>query len=94
MDGEDSRVGEPRSELDFPLEPLGAEHGGELGSQHLDRDRPTVPEIVREVHGGHATVAELPLDAVAIGEGGGEAVLDGGTGGIHALSLSRETAEG
>jgi hypothetical protein len=31
-----------------------------------------VLEVVREVHGGHAALAQLPLDPVPVGEGGGQ----------------------
>ena len=37
----------------------------ELGMQHLDRDAPVVPDVVREIDGGHAAGAELALDAIA-----------------------------
>ena len=57
-------------DLDLGQEPLGAEHGGQLGAQHLERDLAVVPQVVREVDGGHAARAELALDAVAVGEGG------------------------
>ena len=60
--------------LDLHHEPLGAEHGGELGLQDLERDLAVVLEVLGEVDGGHAALAELALDAVAVGEGGGEAV--------------------
>ena len=50
-------------------EPLGAEHRGELGPQHLERDLAVVPEVVREVDGRHAAGAELALDAVAVRQG-------------------------
>ena len=43
-------------------------HGGEFGAQHLDRHLPVVPEIVGQVHGRHAALAELALDAVPVGE--------------------------
>ena len=55
--------------LDLAQEALGADHGGEIGSQHLDGDLATVPEVVGEIDGGHAPLAELPLDTVAVGEG-------------------------
>ena len=58
--------------LDLGQEPLGADHGGELGAQHLERDLAVVPEVLGEVDGGHAARAELALDAVAVGEGGCE----------------------
>ena len=54
-------------------EPLGAEHGGELGLEDLERDLAVVLEVLGEVDGGHAALAQLALDAVAVGEGGGEA---------------------
>jgi len=41
--------------------------------QHFDGDIALVFEVVREVHGGHAASAELAVDAVAVGERGGEA---------------------
>ena len=38
---------EPGGELDLALEALGAERGGELGMEHLERDGAVVPEVVR-----------------------------------------------
>ena len=38
------------------------------GLQHLERDFAIVLQVVREVHGRHAAVPELALDAVAVGE--------------------------
>ena len=61
-----------RRGLDLGQKPLGADDGGELGAQDLDRDLAVVLQILGEVHRGHAARAELPLDAVAVGEGGGE----------------------
>src|SRR5262249_58320475 len=54
---------------------LGAEHGGELWPQDLDRHLAVVLEVRREVDGGHAARAELALDAIAAGECGGEAAV-------------------
>ena len=45
---------EPGGEPDLALEALGAERGGELGVEHLERDRPVVPEVAGEVDRGHA----------------------------------------
>ena len=61
---------EPGGEPDLALEPLGAERGGELRVQHLERDRAVVPEVVREVDRRHAAAAELALEPIAVGEGG------------------------
>jgi hypothetical protein len=51
--------------------PLGADHGGELGSQHLERNLAVVPQILGQIDGGHAALAQFPLDPVAVGEGRG-----------------------
>ena len=56
--------------LDLAEKTLGADHRGELGSQHLDGDFAIVLEVLCEVHRGHATGAQLPLETVAVGEGG------------------------
>jgi len=65
-----------RGGLDLDHEPLGAEHGGQLGPQHLEGHLAIVAEVLGEVDGGHAAGAQLALDAVAVGEGSAEA-LDG-----------------
>ena len=59
-------------------EPLAAEHGGELGVQHLDGDLAAVPQVLGEVDRGHAALAQLALEAIPVGEGGGEAGRGGG----------------
>jgi hypothetical protein len=66
--GEDVRVLQPGGEADLPLEPFEAEGGGEAGVEHLERDRPVVLEIVRQVDRGHAAAADLPAQLVAAGE--------------------------
>ena len=70
--------------LDFREEPLAADHGGELGAQHLERDLAVVLEVLGQVDGGHAARAELALDAVAVGEGGDQSV----GGGVHFVAFS------
>jgi len=42
--------------------------------QHFDREGAVVLEIVGEIDGGHAAGAEIAFDAVAVGNGRGEAV--------------------
>ena len=64
--GEDVRVLQPGGEADLALEALGPEGGGQLGVQHLERDRPVVPEVLGQIDGGHAPAAELALERVAI----------------------------
>ena len=58
--------------LDLGKEALRADDGGELGPEDLDRDLAVVPEILGQVHRGHPSGAELPLNAVPVGEGAGE----------------------
>ena len=55
---------------DLPQEALGAERGGELRVQDLQRDRPVVLEVVGEVDRGHPPAPELALDRVAVGQSG------------------------
>ncbi|HET7249187.1 MAG TPA: hypothetical protein VFI79_05030 [Gemmatimonadales bacterium] len=59
--------------LDLLDEPIGAQHGGELGLQDLNGDLVVVLEVLGEIHGGHPARAELPLEAVAVGERGRQA---------------------
>lgn len=63
-----------RGGLDLAEEALGADHRREFGLQHLDGDLALVLEVLGEVDGGHASLPELTLDAVSVGEGGGEAI--------------------
>ena len=62
-----------RRGADFAQEPFAAKRRTQVGVQHLDGDIALVLEIVREVHGGHAAGAEFAVEAVAIGQRGGEA---------------------
>ena len=50
-----------------------AERRTQVRVQHLHRDVALVLEIVREVHSGHTAGAEFALEALAIGQRGGEA---------------------
>ena len=59
--------------LDLAEEPLGPDHGRELGPEHLDGDLAGVPKVLGEVDRGHAPRPELALDAVAVGQSCGEA---------------------
>src|SRR5207245_2797628 len=87
---QDVGVGEPRRDLDLAQEALGAERRGDLGPQHLDRDRPAVLEILREIDRGHPTVADLPLQCVAVGESRAERLELSAHG--RGSALSRLTA--
>ena len=75
---QDVRVLQVGGDLDLGQEPLAADHGGELGVQHLDGDLAAVPQVLGEVDDGHAALADLAVEAVAVGQGRGEAVRRGG----------------
>ncbi len=61
---------QPCRDLDLPEKALGAEGGGELRVQHLERHLAAVFEVLRQVDCGHSPAANLPLDRVSIGENG------------------------
>ena len=68
-----SEVGRRR---DLTQESLVAQRRGELGPQDLQRDLALVLEIVGQIDRGHAARAQLALEAVAVGEGGGQSRID------------------
>src|SRR5205085_985086 len=63
------RVLQVRRDADLAEEPLSAEYGTQLWTQHLERDFAIVPDVGRQVHGGHAAGTKLTLDFVATDEG-------------------------
>jgi hypothetical protein len=72
------RVLEPGGELDLREEALGAQGLGQLGVKDLERHRPIVAQVARQVDSGHATATELALDDVAITECCGQCGVDCG----------------
>ena len=68
------RVPEIGSGGDLAEEAFGADRGGEFGLEHLYGHLTIVLDVMREVDGGHAALTELTLDAVAVGQCGGEAL--------------------
>ena len=64
------RVLEVRRCFDLAQEPVSADHGGQLGAQDLHRDSAVVPQVLGQVDGSHTALAQLPLDAVAVGQSG------------------------
>ena len=72
-EGKDVGVLKARGEADLAQEPVGAQAGGQLGPEDLDRDRAIVADVVGAIDHGHAAAAELPLESVAVGEGNGKA---------------------
>jgi hypothetical protein len=70
---EDVRVAQAGHRLDLPQEPLGGE-GGEAVVEHLDGDPAPVAQVAGEEHGGGSAAAQRPVDLVAAGDGGGQAL--------------------
>ena len=68
-------------ELDLGQEPLGPDHRGELGAEHLEGHPPGMADVLGQVDRGHAAGADLALDPVAVGQGELEAGLRLGHGG-------------
>ena len=73
---------------DLALKPLGAHRGGELRVQNLERHRPVVPEVVRQVNGGHAPTPQLALDPIPVGECGLERGAEIGHGPYFSIGLN------
>ena len=80
---------QPRRELDLTLKPLGTQAIGQLGAQHLERDRTVVAQVPGEVDRRHPAAAELALERVAAGQGGLESLERlARRGGHRAVTLS------
>ena len=58
--------------LDLGEEAVAADDGTELGVEDLDGDLAVVLQVLGEVDGGHAALAELTVETVTVGQGGGE----------------------
>jgi hypothetical protein len=59
---------QPGGEADLALEALGAEAGGQVQVEELERDRSVVPEVLGEPDRGHPPAAELALEGVAVAQ--------------------------
>jgi hypothetical protein len=44
--------------------------------EHFECDRPVVPEVVREKHGGHATPAQLAVESVSVSQAALELIAE------------------
>jgi hypothetical protein len=78
VERQDVRVRQPGAQLDLAEEPLRAKRLGEFGTHHLHRHGAMVLQVLGEIHGGHPAATQFPLDAVAVGECGLEAVQEVG----------------
>ena len=48
---------------------------GQLGMQHLERDRAVVPEVLGQEDRGHAAAPELALEPVALRQAAGKLLV-------------------
>jgi hypothetical protein len=64
-------MGEAGRDLDLTGKALRTHRGGQLRAQYLHRHSAMMFEVLGEIHRGHAALSQLPLDAIAVGEGGG-----------------------
>ncbi len=72
---QDVRMLQAGGGLDLAEEALAADDGRELGVEDLDGDLAAVLQVLGEVDRGHAALAELALDAIAVAQGRRESGL-------------------
>ena len=65
------------ADADLLEKPLAAQHRGQLGAQHLERNGAIVLQVAGEIDPGHSAGTELALDRVAARESRGETVSVG-----------------
>ena len=80
-------MGQTGRDLDFAQEPVGAEHRGHFGAKHLERDRPAVLQVLRQVDDGRAPAADLTLDGIAVAQRGLEPLEQVGSWSGHMMKL-------
>ena len=61
---------EPGQDPDLEQEPLGGLAQDDLGTHQLDRDGAVVLAVAGQVDHGHPAPSQLPLDLVAVADGG------------------------
>ena len=88
---EDVGVQQPGGHPDLALEPVGADGGGELGVEHLERDLAAIPQVGHQHDARHSAPAELAAERVAVGQVGLEL---GAELGLHLSILAPEAVVG
>ncbi len=93
---EDGRVLEPCGDFDLTEKAVGTEPRGKLGTEDLDGDPAVVLQILGQVYGAHAALAERALEAVAVPQGFDEAGGDLGHAarGGQALNMDQRVSVG
>src|SRR5204862_6129777 len=73
--GEDVGVIERRCDLDLAQKPLGPDRSAEIGSEHFHGYLAVVLQVQGEMDRGHSSLAQRALQAVAVGQRLGEALV-------------------
>src|SRR4029077_16832544 len=74
--GQDVGVLELRGDPDFPEEAVGADERRDFRAEHFEGDLAVVLQVRGEEHHRHSALADLAVEAVAVGETGPELVED------------------
>src|SRR5438093_7704520 len=61
-------MGESGGDVDLAQEAIRPQARGQVGAEHLEGDQPAVFQVLRQVDGRHAPMAELAFDAIALGK--------------------------
>ena len=83
VERQDVGVLQRRGDADLTEEAVGAHRRGQIGLEHLHRHLAVVPQILRQVDGGHAAGTRFALDAVAASQRLVEAGNDVGQGALR-----------
>ncbi len=81
--GHDVRLLQPRRQLHFPREALGADAFRQFGRDHLHDHHAAECVLVCDEHARHAAAAEFALEGVAVAEGGLELGAEVGHGSMR-----------
>jgi hypothetical protein len=74
VDREDLGMGEPGRDADFAEETPWLIGAGAVGKEYLEGHLSAVLQILRQIHRGHASAADLFLDAISFRQGGTQAL--------------------
>src|SRR3954471_9530248 len=80
---------EIRRHADLGEEPVGAEHGAQLGVQEFHRHAALMLEVAGEINGGHSAGADLALYLISTSKSDLELRLEG----VHSANLRLGSAE-
>ena len=75
VQGQNVGVGQVGDGLDLQEEALGAQGPGHARIHHLHRHQPMVLQILGQVDRCHPALAQLPIDTIAVREGGSQPIF-------------------